>query len=371
MSNHTSDYGELVSSNKGKVSDEGIMSEDKGYVSDSAPDDSVDSVSKAGDAAPKAKPLPQTKAGMLKAAYDKMSKMKKDDLKKNLESWVMEAKEEDEEEEEDEDDTDSDFMKEKKAKKEQAKKKDSMKEDLQALVDSEATLSEGFKEKAEVIFEAAVSSKVADHVARLEEAYTQELEEEKKAVYNEMVDMIDGYLTFTVEGWVEENKIAIENGLRTEIAESFMSSLKDLFTEHYVEIPDSKVDLVDELAEKNEKLEEQLSASINRAMKLSEQVKDLNRKQIVTEASDDLSVTQAEKLIALTEDLDFEDPEKFSKKVKTIKESYFRDTSDADSSESSVSNFFTEEAETPEELEPTGRMAEYLKVLSQSSTTNK
>lgn len=196
-------------------------------------------------------------------------------------------------------------------------------DDLNALVDDEATLSEEFKEKTAVIFEAAVKSKVAAEINRLEEAYAVELEEEVSATKAELVEKVDSYLNYVVENWMEDNKLAIQTGLRAEIAEGFMNGLKDLFIENYIEVPESKVDLVDDLAEQVEDLEEKLNKSTAQAMEVSEELETLKREAIIREASKDLAETQVEKLKTLAGDIDFVSEEAFTTKVATIKESYF------------------------------------------------
>lgn len=196
-------------------------------------------------------------------------------------------------------------------------------DDLNALVADEATLSEEFKEKTAVIFEAAVKSKVAAEINRLEEAYAVELEEEVSATKAELVEKVDSYLNYVVENWMEENKLAIQTGLRAEIAEGFMNGLKDLFVENYIEVPESKVDLVDDLAEQVEELEEKLNKSTAQAMEVSEELETLKREAIIREASKDLAETQVEKLKTLAGDIDFVSEEAFTTKVATIKESYF------------------------------------------------
>jgi len=197
-------------------------------------------------------------------------------------------------------------------------------EDLAALVESEATLSEGFKEKAEVIFEAALQSKLTEHVERLEQEYQQQLDEETTRIQSELVEKVDGYLNYVVESWMEENRIAINNGLRTEIAESFMQALHGVFTEHYITVPESKVDIVDELAAKVDDLEEQLNSAVERGIELTEKVKELSREAVLRESASDLSEAQAEKLASLAEGIEFESEKAFAKKVATIKESYFK-----------------------------------------------
>ena len=130
-------------------------------------------------------------------------------------------------------------------------------------------------------------------------------------------------MNYVVEQWIEDNKVAIETGLRTEIAENFMNNLKDLFTESYIEVPESKVDLVDELAESVEELEDQLNGSTAKLIEMAEELEGYKRDAVIAEASKDLADTQAEKLKSLAESVDFEDEETFAQKVNTIKESYF------------------------------------------------
>jgi len=289
--------------------------------------------------APAQTSLPKTKAAMLKAAYDKMSKMKKDEMKAAYEAMCGESFE-----------TDEDAIVE-----------GNFDEDLNALVDSEATLSEGFKEKAEVIFEAALKVKLGEHVDRLESQYAEELAEETTRVQNDLVEKVDGYLNYVVENWMEENKIAIENGLRTEIAESFIQALHGVFTEHYIEVPEGKADLVDDLANKVDELEEQLNSTVEKNIDLKEEVAKLTRDAIIVESSAGLSEAQAEKLKGLVEDVNFENAETFAKKVNTIKESYFKQQS------TEAQPMQEETAEGSEEVEVSPMMAQYLAAIKKSS----
>ena len=246
---------------------------------------------------------PKTKAGMINAMYKEMSKMKKGDLMAAYHKMM--AKE----------DVDVDG---------EAIAENNFDEDLNALVESEATLSDGFRAKAEVIFEAAVKAKVAETVDSLEEQYKEELAEETTRIHNELVEKVDGYLNYVVENWMEENKLAIESGLRNEISESFMKALHGVFNEHYIEVPESKVDLVDDMAKRNDDLEEQLNASIENNIKLKEQVADLSKEHVINEAAADLSEAQTEKLKSLAEGVSFDNAEDFASKIATLKESYFK-----------------------------------------------
>ena len=197
-------------------------------------------------------------------------------------------------------------------------------EDLDHLVAEEATLSDGFQAKAGIIFEAALKSKVGAEIERLESEYVQNLEEEVTEIKSELVEKVDSYLNYVVGNWMEENKVAVETGLRTEIAEDFMASLQSVFKEHYIEVPEGKVDLVDELAEQVAELEESLNKSTEENIALTESVSGLERAEIVRNASAGLALTEAEKLASLVEDIDFDSAETFEMKVNVVKESYFK-----------------------------------------------
>jgi len=238
----------------------------------------------------------------------------------------------------------------------------SVKEDLAALVDGEATLSEDFKEKTAVLFEAAVQAKISDEIERLEESYEERLAEEVEESHAKMVDSVDSFLNHVVEGWMDDNKVGIQQGLRTEIAENFISGLKGLFDEAYVDVPETKFDLVDELAEKVEELEAALNEEMDIAMHLSEANENLVREMILVEAAEGLVDTQAEKLVILAETIDFESEESFRNKVDIIKESHFSvSTNEAISIQEGVDEDLDEEVLIEEETDP--RMASILKAL--------
>jgi len=230
-----------------------------------------------------------------------------------LEAKHAMKKEEEDEDEEDEDEDDEEEMEE----------SVDFSEDLDALVSSEATLSESFREKAALIFESAFNSKVEKEVARLEEQYQEAMVEEVQSVHEDLVQKIDSYLNYVVENWMEENKLAVETGLRADIAESFMKSLQSVFTEHYIEVPEGKENLVDTLATRVEDLEESVSDLMNNNIELKEQNGTLYREAIIREQTKNLSDAQAEKLIELAESTEYQDKEDFSSKVAALKESYF------------------------------------------------
>ena len=233
-------------------------------------------------------------------------------------------------------------------------------DDLNALVESEATLSEEFKAKTAVIFEAAVKSKISEEIDRLETEYAEQLAEEVSTTKADLVEKVDSYLNYVVEQWMEDNKLAIHSGLRTEIAEGFMGKLKDVFTESYIAVPDSKIDLVDELAEANEELEAQVNEATIKAMAISEELVSLKRAAVIREASKDLAETQVEKLTSLAESVDFENEKAFGQKVATLKESYFAKTKTAES-------IITEETDASDEVEVSPMMEQYINALRKSN----
>jgi hypothetical protein len=198
-------------------------------------------------------------------------------------------------------------------------------EDLEALTAEEATLSEGFKGKAQIIFEAAIKSKVASEVDRLEESYGEKLDEEVTSIRDELTTKVDGYLSYVIETWMKENEIAVENGIRTEIAENFMTSLQACFTENYIEVPAGKEDMFDEMATKVEELEEQLSTAVDSNIEMKKVTIELQRDAKFAEISEGLTAVDVEKLQDLTKDIDFESVEQFEEKVATIKASYFKE----------------------------------------------
>jgi|TARA_B110000259_G_scaffold185474_1_gene234621 hypothetical protein len=317
---------------------------------------SIASVQSAEDKGPKAKArkgdksnsekMPKTKAGMINAAYTKMAGMKKEDLAGALTQLMGE-------------DIDLDTE----ALVAEASNVD-FSEDLNALVESEATLSEEFKAKTAVIFEAAIKSKLAEEVTRLEASYEEELTEAVSSTKAELVEKVDSYLNYVVENWMKENQLAVQNGLRTEIAEKFMNSLKDLFTESYIEVPESKVDLVDELAQEVEELEEALNKSTEKAIEVSEELEVMKRATVISEASADLATTQAEKLASLVEDIDFVDVATFTAKVQTIKESYFTKTIVESSIDEEIDDADGDFVEAPSDV-----MSQYISAIRQSSKT--
>ena len=265
--------------------------------------------------------IPKTKAGVIQAAVDMLKAARKEDAQKIF------AKMAKVDESEDDGSVDA-SIKSGPQKKADLKAKAKVEavdfdEDLDAVIAEEATLSDGFRGKAGAIFEAVLTSKLAHEVERLETEYAQNLEEEVSDVKNELVEKVDSYLNYVVSNWMETNEVAVTEGLRAEIAEDFMTSLQAVFKEHYIDVPEGKVDLVDELAGQVAELEETLNKTTEDNIKLHESVQTLERAEVVREQSSGLADTEAEKLGTLVEDIEFDNKDNFEMKVKVVKESYF------------------------------------------------
>ena len=198
----------------------------------------------------------------------------------------------------------------------------SVKEDVDALVEGE-DLSEEFKQKASTIFEAAVKSKIRPEVERIELEKTQEIAEDMEAFKTELAEKVDGYLDYVVSEWMKENELAIERGLKGEIAEDFITGLKALFEEHYIDVPDEKYDILESQAQKIEELEGKLNETMGKLTEKKQSEDSLVREAVIKEVSSDLAETQTEKFASLVEDVEFTDKESFEEKLNTLKENYF------------------------------------------------
>ena len=281
-----------------------------------------------------------TKAGMINDVYQMMNDMTSEEIARVRSALMSEESSEEVESNEKDFDYEGNW-----------------KEDLDALVNNEATLSEEFRSKAETIFNSAIQVKLSEEIDRLEEKYETELAEAVEETKTGLVDKVDSYLNYVVENWMEENKLAVQSGLRTEIAEKFMNNLKDLFTESYIEVPESKVDLVDDLADEVEELETTLNDQMAKTIAMQEELEGYKREAILREASRDLAETQIEKLRSLMVNEDFDSEESFAEKVETIKESYFNKKR-VMSDETMIDE---EDANTS--AAPTGSMDQYINAL--------
>ena len=194
--------------------------------------------------------------------------------------------------------------------------------DVDALVKDE-DLSEEFKSKAATIFEAAVNSKVKEAKKKMHAGYEEKLKEESEKAKGELVEKVDSYLAYVVEEWMKENELALERGIKGEIAEDFISGLKKLFEEHYISVPDEKYDVLEDQASKIESLEKKLNEEIEKNVELNKENSESKRASIVAEMGEDLAETSKEKFNKLAEEVEYTNEEDFRAKVSTIKESYF------------------------------------------------
>ena len=273
------------------------------------------------ESAPKVN-VPKTKAGVIQAAVDMLKAARKEDAQAMFSKMAI-----GDSEEKSVKDVEDGIKKVPNAADPKAKAKvEAMDfdEDLENIISEEATLSDGFRDKAQSIFEAVLTSKLTSEIDRLESEYAQNLEEEVTEIQESLVEKVDSYLNYVVESWVEENKVAVTQGLRTEIAEDFMTSLQSVFKEHYIEVPEGKVDLVDELNESVTELESALNKTTDDNIALHSKVQNFEKQEVVREQSSGLAQTDAEKLASLVEDIEFDNRDNFEMKVKTVKESYFK-----------------------------------------------
>ena len=246
-------------------------------------------------------------------------------------------------------------------------KKEKMKEDIDALISGE-NLSEEFIAKAATIFEAAVIARAEEVIAEAEEALTEQFEAAIEEIKEEMATKVDDYLNYMVEEWVKDNEIAIEKGLRAEIVEDFISGLKDLFEDHYIDIPEEKVDVVEELTAKVEELEEAYNEQIKSAVELKKELNEHKKFEAIYAACEGLTQTQVEKMKSLAESIEFTTEDEFTEKMETLKESYFKNpVVSADSSALDDEVQIEEEKKVAKSSDPL--MEVYSKAISQ--TVNK
>jgi len=220
-----------------------------------------------------------------------------------------------------EEDQEGQVIVEKSHDKEEMKKK--MKEDIDALFADDSTISEDFKSKVSTIFEARVQDRVTQIEEEIEAKYAGMLEEALASVQTELTEKVDDYLNYVVDHWLEDNQIAIESGLRAEITEEFISGLRNLFAEHYIDVPSEKIDLVDELAGKVEELESKLNEEIERAVDLNKQLIESRKVEITHQVCEGLTATQVEKIKSLAESVEFSTEDEYKEKLETIRENYF------------------------------------------------
>ena len=203
------------------------------------------------------------------------------------------------------------------------KKDIDVKEHVHALVAGEDSLSEEFKTKAATVFEAAIKSKVKEIAEEMQADYDKKLTEETSKSKDELVAKVDSYLAYVVEEWMKENELALERGIKGEIAEDFISGLKKLFEDHYIDVPDEKYNVLEDQSSKIEELNKKLNESIDKNVELNKANGELKRQDIIDETSEDLADTAKEKFNKLAEEVEYSNEDDFRTKVSTIKESYF------------------------------------------------
>jgi len=278
---------------------------------------------------------------------------KKDDSKDKKESAEKEDDKKSEVKEED--------KKEDEKVKEEKEKDIDVKEHVDALVAGDDSLSEEFKQKAATVFEAAIKSKVKEIAEDIQADYDKKLTEETSKSKDELVEKVDSYLAYVVEEWMKENELALERGIKGEIAEDFISGLKKLFEDHYIDVPDEKYNVLEDQSSKIDELNKKLNESIEKNVELTKENGEHKRQNIIDEASKELADTQKEKFNKLAEEVEYSNEEDFKTKVATIKESYFgkkESTSEIDDVAAESS------AEQPQDL--TNAMAAYSAAISKT-----
>tara|TARA_R110001592_G_scaffold41501_3_gene135374 strand:+ start:413 stop:1522 length:1110 start_codon:yes stop_codon:yes gene_type:complete len=272
----------------------------------------------------KAKEINASKMGMIQAMVQRMNAMKKTDLQMSFDRMIDTLDQESISEESDEDVvevvrtghtvTSGDV---------------DMSEDVTALFAGDDSLTEEFKEKAATIFEAAVVSKINEQLAKYVVDVETEIQEEKARLKEETAGNLDQYLDYVIENWMDENKLAVEAGIKSEVTESFVSGLKDLFTEHYIDIPDDKVDVVEQLAARSDDLESRLNEEITRNATMKTEMTTFVKAELVEHVCESLTETQKEKFRVLAESVDFVDEDSYVHKLDTLKESYFSELTES------------------------------------------
>ena len=275
---------------------------------------------------------------MVKATYDKMKEMM---------AKTEEASEEDKEKE----------ALQKEAVEQRIKTID-VTEHVEALMSGEGDLTDEFKKKAATVFESAVKSKVRDEVTRLKENYDNEIAEGIKSNKSELTEKVDTYMNYVVEEWMKENELAVERGLKGEIAEDFIAGLKQLFEDHYVDIPDDKYDVLQAQSDKIAELEEKVNKTLDESIEYKKSNDDLTRNKVISEMSSDLADTEIEKFKGLTEDVDFGNEEDFKGKLETLKESYFPKVK-----KETTENIDNVETGPAQDIDITDSMAAYSKAI--------
>ena len=292
-------------------------------------------------------------------ALEQIGKMKKSDIEEMLADRNAKLAEADKAETEEE----LKKLEDQKAEIDERIKSISVKEDMEVLMGADDTLSEEFKVKAATIFEAAVKSKIRSEIERIDEQVRSERDSEMETFKEELTEKVDTYLNYVVEEWTKENELAIERGLKGEIAEDFISGLKQLFEDHYIDVPDEKYNVLEAQSEKISELEEKLNEAIQKSVDLTSSNETLVREQVVSEISEDLADTEIEKFKSLTQDVDFGSEDSFREKLNTLKESYFPKVQPSSTSDET---FGDEDGSTAQDVDTTDAMKTYMSAISRN-----
>ena len=257
------------------------------------------------------------------------------------------------------------MMKSEKSEDDQKAKDVDVKEHIDALTSGESDLSEEFKQKAATIFEAAITSKVKEIAEEMEADYNKKFDEEVSKAKTDLVEKVDAYMNYVVNEWMKENELAIERGIKGEIAEDFINGLKKLFEDHYIDVPDEKYDVLEDQASKIEELEKKLNEQIARNVEMNKENSSLKRTDIIAEVASDLADTSKEKFAKLTEEVEYSNADDFKKKCETIKESYFGNKKEANS-DSEVDNAVADNSNVVNTEDLSNAMAAYTTAISKT-----
>lgn len=305
-------------------------------------------------------PVGESKMSMIQAMIEKMNGMRKEDLAASF-AAMEEALTIEETSELDEEDTINVVRAGHKVTSEDI----DIREDISALFAADESLTDEFKDAATTIFEAAVISKVNEQLEKYVVDIESEINEEKERLQEDMTAKLDQYLDYVVEGWMEENKLAVERGIKAELVDDFIGGLKDLFSEHYIEVPEDKVDVVEELAVRAEELEARLDEELKKNSELKASLSEHRKADLFAEACESLTETQKEKFSVLAEGIEFVNEDKFVEKLQTLKNSYFNESVEITAT---VSDF--DDAEPLEEETSAPRidpeMSQYVNAISRT-----
>jgi hypothetical protein len=288
------------------------------------------------------------------AAADPMQTMAKEDAEYDEDEAILEAAEEEEEnadslEESEEDD--------------EVEEGYDIEEDVNALLAGEE-LSEEFQEKARTIFETAIRSKVSEIKEQIQETYENALIEEVEIIKQGLIERVDAYLEYVADEWVSDNALAIEQGLKTEMTESFLQGMRGLFEDHYVSIPEEKYDVIESMVDKLDEMEEKLNEQIERNIALNNRLAESVADVIFADVAEGLALSQKDKLASLAENVEFDSESDYREKLVTLRESYFPSNA---GTQREVTENLSESVEYPETSQVSGIMESYLSVLSRTT----